>query len=252
MTNTWTAPAPTGNVLVDALWTTVADFANRAQDAYNVVAAHESDDAAKMLEAMRPSHTDWPKVEKLQAQIATLLAKIDADNAPNVEKPSEKQVANARVELETIHAQVAPTVKLLAANVENFDAKESMPEVLRKRMPRASGSGGSSTPKPRVSTIVLSDLRDESGDTFTRSFHKGAEHASERATFTNAAQTLSRNAKEGDISTGDLQQHYFAAVGEQTKDEKAKSGDTSGVAEGTVTEFAVTIGAQHYNVKVVK
>lgn len=243
------------NPLVAALWASVADFAERMAAARAVIQAHESDDAAKMLAAMRPTHNLWPQVEELQATLTALLYQIDQENEPNVSKPSDEQVAAAREEASTIHSQVGPTLKLLEANDPAF-SKDNVPEVLTKRMPSAAG-GQTGVKRPRVSLIVVSDLLDKEGKKYVRSLSSDASKPNEKATFTVLADILSKNS-ETEVTTGTCQEHYFSVVADslaaENKDaaDKARTGDLSGVPEGHTVEYAQTVGEKHYTVKITK
>jgi hypothetical protein len=94
--------------------------------------------------------------------------------------------------------------------------------------------------------MVIENLLSTDGKTFTRSLSKDAEKANEKATFTNAAAIINANV-EGDakVDVQTLQNHYFQVAG-------ISDGDTSKITDGTVHEFAVTVGDRHFNVRVTK
>jgi len=216
-------------------------FAEQAAPFAAIVKAYESDDATKLLVAMREQHERYAEVVALQDQIAEVLMAIDAENAPKVSKPTEAEYQSAAETLKSLRDQASSIINVLKI-FGGDDYLDNVPDVLRpKRKARASNGDGTQK-RPRVSDIkvfVMAKNGDRAGDAI---WHGNRENEDSRvkSTFTAAAAAISKAAGRGNtISTEDLQMHAFGAAG--TEDLSEHNGPF---------EFVVKVGDGNYIVTV--
>jgi hypothetical protein len=216
--------------MIFAEMTEASDVVSRNQ---KVIDAANAEDAKLLVQNLRAEHPLYDDYQKANELVNTLAAQMDADNADKVELPTPDEVAESEKVVEMTRESVKAHLKFLNdAYGVTYDISEIVPSNLKPRRGRKPGTG-KGIKKPRLQAIDV-----KVGEESVLKLNAANEKATERATFSNLAAWMTKDAGLK-VDVGDLQAHAY---------EVAKTQDLTTV-NGPV-EFAATVGDKHYMVSI--